>query len=496
PENARNFTAVGYFFAREINKVTKIPIGLIHSSVGATAAEVWISGAGLHKYMPYDFHEQLAKLARDTGDPAGEYFQDLEKWAAAVDPESAQLHYTSDSNLNTGAWQEITVPKTREEPGATNFNGLAWFRTELDIPADWAEKPLSLVLGQIKNADITWFNGTLIGCTQGHGFRRYQIDGAMVKPGGNLLTVAVFNTNGPSGFSGNPKYVFIRPAGDSNAKGVSGIWKSRQAVAMKNISLPFPRPKLGYYKTITAMYNGMIAPLTPFAIKGALWYQGAASWPFWLQYRRLLPALIADWRDQFQAGDFPFLIVSQSTQSYKQSHPIEAGYGEIRESQWRTARKVPNTRLVITADIGYEPVANIHPKNKQETGRRLSLAARNLCYGEKELVYSGPEYTEMMLERNNADTDPVKTYQARLYFKHLGGGLVFKPGPEKPNGFVVAGEDNNFVWADAVIEGDSVVVSSPEIAVPRHVRYGWAYNPIITLFNKEGLPAIPFRTDE
>ena len=140
-----------------------------------------------------------------------------------------------------------------------------------------------------------------------------------------------------------------------------------------------------------------------------------------------------------------------------------------------------------------------------DVGRRLSLVARNLVYGEKDLVYSGPEFTDMMLERKNADPDPVtvntsapfvKDYKTRLYFKHLGSGVVFKPGNTKPNGFVVAGEDKNFVWADAAIEGDTVVVSSPEVAVPQYVRYGWAYNPIITLFNKEGLPAIPFRTDE
>jgi len=239
-------------------------------------------------------------------------------------------------------------------------------------------------------------------------------------------------------------------------------------------------------------------------VKGCVWSQGSANWPFWLQYRRLLPALIADWRGRFQVGDFPVLIAQQSTDNGKQCHPVEPGWAEIRESQWRVARSVPNAGLAVTVDIGDEPAAP-HYKNKQEAGRRLSLVARNLVYGEKDLVYSGPEFTEMMLERKNADPDPstmstntpfVKEYKTRLYFKHLGSGLVFKPGNTKPNGFAVAGEDKKFVWADAVIEGDTVVVSTPEVAVPRYVRYGWAYNPIITLYNKEGLPAIPFRTDE
>lgn len=506
PETAPNFSAVGYYFARELNNLKKIPIGILHSSVGATAAEVWISADGIRKYMPFDFHGQLDKLARDTGDPAGDYFQDVERWAAAMDPESARKRYTSDPDLNTSDWRDMPVPQCWEEGGLSNFDGLVWFRKGVDIPAAWAGKPVKIALGSINDTDITWFNGALVGCNQMKGsYRHYVIDGALVKPGSNLLTVAVFNTNGPGGFSSRPQHMLMTSAETEKGVGLSGTWKVRPAAALKDMTLPFPRPKLGYYKTITGLYNGMIGPLAPFAIKGAVWYQGAASWPFWLQYRRLLPALIADWRDRFQVGDFPFLIVSQCTVNEKQSKPVEPGYGEIRESQWRTARTVPNTGLVITTDLGDEPVANIHPKNKQDVGRRLALVARHLVYGEKDLVYSGPEFAEMMLERKNADPDPatvspdkpfVKEYKTRLYFKHAGGGLVFRPDNAKPNGFVVAGEDKNFVWADAVIEGDTVVVSSPDVVVPRYVRYGWSYNPITTLFNKEGLPAIPFRTDE
>ena len=506
PEKAAHFSAVGYFFAREIHQVEKIPIGIIHSSVGATAAEVWISADGIRKYMPYDFHAQLDRLTKDAGDPAADYFTAVEQWAAAVDPESVRKHYTSDPSLPTNDWQAITVPKPAEEVGLTNVDGLVWFRRSVEIPAAWAGQPISIALSQIRSTDMTWLNGQLVGVNQikGHA-RTYQIAGELVKPGPNLLVVAVLNTDGPGGFCGAPRSMVIRSATDAQLVALSGTWQAKQGVASKDITQPFPRPKGGYYKTIAGLFNGMINPLTPFAIKGALWYQGEASWPFWLQYRRLLPSLIADWRDRFQVGDFPFLIVSLSTQSDKQKHPVEPGYAELREAQWRTARTVPNTGLAIAADLGDEPVSNIHPKNKQEVGRRLGLVARHLVYGEKDLLCSGPEFTEMMLERKNVDpdasappTDPpfVKEFQTRLYFKHLGSGLVFKPGNAKPNGFAVAGENKKFVWADAVIEGDTVVVFSPEIPVPRYVRYGWSYNPIITLFNKEGLPAIPFRTDE
>jgi sialate O-acetylesterase len=150
-------------------------------------------------------------------------------------------------------------------------------------------------------------------------------------------------------------------------------------------------------------------------------------------------------------------------------------------------RRVPNTGLAMTIDIG-DP-NNIHPRNKQEVGRRLALTALQLVYGEKDLVCSGPEFTEMQIE-------PPKGDRIRLYFKHVGGGLMIKPGDKKLSGFVVAGADKNFVWAYAVIDGDTIVVSSPEVPAPRYVRYGWAWKPIVNLYNKEGLPAITFRTDE
>ena len=506
PEKVAQFSAVGYYFAREINTTAKVPVGIIHSSVGATAAEVWISAAGIRKYMPYDFHDQLARLAKETGDPASDYFQNIEKWAATVDPVSAKQHYTSATTLNTSDWQDMPVPKPWKEAGLSNFNGLVWFRTSVEIPDALAGKPVTLDLSQITGTDITWFNGQLVGAKQLNGsYRKYQIDGELVKSGKNLLVVAVLSTNANAGFCGEGRNMRVRSTTDDKSLPLAGTWQAKPATAMKDIPLPFPRPPVGYYKTLTGLYNGMIAPLGPFAIKGALWYQGEASWPFWLQYRRLMSSLISDWRDQFQVGDFPFLIVSLSTQGGKQTHPTEPGYAEVREAQWRTARTMPNVGLAIAADLGDEPVSNIHPKNKQDVGHRLALVARRLVYGEKDLLDSGPEYIEMMLERKNADPDPatvstntpfVKEFKTRLYFKHLGSGLVFKPGNTKPNGFAVAGEDKNFVWADAVIEGDTVVVSAPEVAVPRYVRYGWAYNPIITLFNKEGLPAIPFRTDE
>lgn len=494
PEFARNFTAVGYFFARQIRATHKIPIGIIHSSAGATAAEAWVSGEALRKQMPYDFPERFAELDKlvAAGGPDFDYFRALEKWTALVDPASAEQKYISDPQLNTDKWLDISVPKPWEETGLAalkDFDGLVWFRHVIDLPESWAGEDLSLGLSIINDVDIVWLNGVLVGSTQLPGNRNYRVSSKLLRPGKNLLVAAILNRQGPGGFCSSPPNMLLRPAtnpGDRRLN-LAGTWKTLPAVAIADLKVPLPTPQVSHYKMITSLYNGMIEPLTPFAIKGALWYQGEANGPFWLQYRRLLPTLIADWRQRFQVGEFPFLIVSLANLNALQTKPVEPGWAEIRESQWRTVRRVPNTGLAMTIDIG-DPT-NIHPRNKQEVGRRLSLVARHLVYGEKSLVYSGPEFSEMQVELPKGD-------RIRLYFKHVGGGLMIKPGDQKLTGFVVAGADKNFVFADASIEGDTIVVSSPEVPLPKYVRYGWAWNPIVNLYNKEGLPAITFRTDE
>jgi sialate O-acetylesterase len=232
---------------------------------------------------------------------------------------------------------------------------------------------------------------------------------------------------------------------------------------------------------VTVLYNGMIAPLVPFAIKGAIWYQGESNAGRPEQYRTLLPTMIADWRSRFGVGDFPFFIVQLASFMASKPEPGDSKWAELREAQWLTAKTVPKTGLAVTIDIG--DANDIHPKNKPEVGRRLALAARAIAYGEP-IEYSGPSYRSM----------EVKDHAVRLQFDHLGGGLVARGGgPLK--GFAVAGDDGRFVWADAAIEGDAVVVSSSKVDKPVAVRYAWADNPDCNLYNKAGLPAPPFRTD-
>jgi len=226
----------------------------------------------------------------------------------------------------------------------------------------------------------------------------------------------------------------------------------------------------------------MIAPLIPFAIRGAIWYQGESNGSEGYHYRTLFPAMIGDWRRAWGRGDFPFLFVQLANYRAPQLRPSEFdGWAELREAQTMTL-DVPNTAMAVTIDIGHP--TEIHPRNKQDVGRRLALGALKVAYG-RDLVYSGPIYDSMSVEGDSV----------RLRFKHVGSGLTTRDG-EKLKGFAIAGADRRFAWGQARIDGDTIVVRSPKVAKPVAVRYGWADNPVCNLFNKEGLPASPFRTDD
>jgi len=228
------------------------------------------------------------------------------------------------------------------------------------------------------------------------------------------------------------------------------------------------------------LYNAMIAPLIPFGIQGAIWYQGESNAGRAYQYRKLFPAMITNWRTDWKQGNFPFLFVQLANFMAVDKEPVDSAWAELREAQLMTLA-LPNTGMAVIIDIG--EADDIHPKNKQDVGKRLALWALAKTYG-NDLVYSGPIYKSMKTEGNKVILD----------FEHVGGGLVAKGG-EPLKGFAVAGADHKFVWADAKIDGDTVVVSNDEVSVPVAVRYGWANNPVCNLYNKEGLPATPFRTD-
>jgi sialate O-acetylesterase len=313
-----------------------------------------------------------------------------------------------------------------------------------------------------------------VGATSGWRVPRiYTVPAGVLRAGRNVIAVRVLDTGGNGGIWGDGHPLQLVPAAGPAGAAISlaGEWLRQPSVQFG----PVPYPPADYRNSAqvpASLYNGMIAPLQPYAIRGVIWYQGEANVGREQQYRTLFPALIADWRRAWGEGDFPFLFVQIAP--YKDMTP------EIREAQFLTWLRTPNTALAVTIDCG-DPT-NIHPAHKQPVGARLALAARALAYGEK-TEYSGPAFATMQ----------VAGTRAVLQFTHVGGGLVAPGGTL--NGFTIAGADKVFHPASAEIQGDTVVVSADAVAQPVAVRYGWANVPEGNLFNTAGLPASLFRTD-
>ncbi|HZL43505.1 MAG TPA: sialate O-acetylesterase [Verrucomicrobiae bacterium] len=474
PATVKDFTAVGYFFGRDLFKARGVPIGLLHSSWGGTPAEAWSSESTLRGLT--DFAPTLDLLKRVQSDPQGarrEYANRLELWFGRVDPGSHPGATWSAHDLDTASWKEMTLPTLWESVGEPDLDGVVWFRKNFDLPDNFAATDAELDLGMIDDMDTTWVNGVQVGALNGYQLvRKYPVPAGVLKPGRNVIAVRVLDTGGGGGLYGGDKLqlVFKNEAGMGPVP-LSGPWQYRVTVNLKNA--PWPPTSITENATApTVLYNGMIAPLLPFAMRGVIWYQGEANVGRERQYRTLFPAMIAGWRQAWGEGDFPFLFV--------QIAPFSGMTPEIREAQFLSWQSTRNTAMVVTTDCG-DPV-DIHPAHKQPVGARLALAARALAYHER-IEYSGPEFESMSIKGTNAV----------LRFRHLGGGLASREEPMK--GFTIAGSDKNFVPAHAEIHGKAVVVTSPDVAHPAAVRYGWANVPEGNLINKAGLPASPFRTD-
>jgi sialate O-acetylesterase len=384
--------------------------------------------------------------------------------------------------MDTAGWKTMNLPQNWEKVGGelATFDGVLWYRRSVDVPAAAAGKDMKISLGPVDDRDTTFFNGVQVGAT--NDWRRprtYKVPGKLVKAGRNVVAVRVLDTAGGGGVYGKAAQMTLTPGG-GKAIPLAGAWLYKVGAPVSKLPAP-PKEVGGGPNVVTVLYNGMIAPLLPCAIKGAIWYQGESNASRPIQYRRLLPTMIGDWRDRFGVGKFPFFIVELANFMAVQTQPAEGGWAMLREAQMLTARNDPNVGLAVITDVG--DARDIHPKNKQDVGKRLALSALSIAYGEA-LVHSGPIYREMK----------VDGAKVRLTFDQVGGGLVAKGG-EKLKGFAIAGADKQFVWADAVMDGETVVVSSPKVPKPTAVRYNWASNPIGNLFNKAHLPAGSFRTD-
>jgi len=481
PETARSFSAVGYYFGTRLHETLGVPIGLINSSWGGTPVESWTSADAL---AAATVSASVARdLAADTDawehahrDP----WSTVEGWFATHDAGSASAAW-ADPRLDDGAWPVVPGPARRwRDMGIAQRGGVVWYRRAVDVPAAWAGKDLALSLGPITVRDRTWFNGQLVGATlMPWETRGYTVPGALVKAGVNLVALRVLADDEDGGFTGAPGDLTIAAEGEAPLSIAEGWRVARGADAASLGRVPF---LLGLDPWVPAsLYNGKIAPLVPFALKGFLWYQGEQNTADAAHYGALLDSLVADWRRAFGGRALPFGIVQLANFGARSPEPWDSAWAELRDEQRKAAGRIPATGLAVTIDIG--EATDIHPKNKLEVGRRLANWALSTVYG-RGGEWSGPLYRAAAIEQD----------RIRIEFDHVGGGLVARGGALA--GFTIAAADGHFVPADARIVGRTVIVSSPSVLLPAAVRYAWDDDPEVSLFNAEGLPASPFRTDE
>jgi len=468
-------SAVAYFFARKIQEEIHVPIGLVVDCMGGTPAESWMSPESLQKLK--DFDVPMAEMERLHAKGGPVYGSFLMHW---LDEFDAGNNLWSAADFNDASWKPVQIPGGFSELGLTDAPGICWFRKELTLPDPLPAGKAVLHLGVVDKMDTTYINGQWVGASSWvENPRAYSISDGVLKPGKNILAVRVFKNKSTGGFMSQAGDLNLT-LGDNTKLPLAGEWKGALSADCRPPH-PLPLTYENYPTMPSVLFQGMIEPVAPLSIRGAIWYQGEANFQRAHQYRALLPAMIGDWRKVFQQGDFPFYIVSLPRFMAHREQPGDDAWAELREAQALTAGTVKNTALAVTVDTG--EADNIHPKAKQVVGERLALCALANVYGEH-VAFAGPEFVS---------ATPVSG-AFRLRFQNTEGGLVVKG--DKLEEFAVAGKDHQWHWADAKIDGDSVMVSSREVAEPVAARYAWQANPNATLFNGAGLPATPFRTDD
>lgn len=474
------WAALAYFFAQEAYDTFGVPVGILNSSVGGTAIDGWISQEHLKEFPQYtadlavlDSLRRAQMAARGTG--GGGPQQNMQR---PVDEGAGKW---SAENLDDSDWQTVTLPGSLRAKGI-EARGTVWLRKDFEMPASMDGKHAKLYMGTLVDSDSTFVNGHFVGYTSyQYPPRKYDILAGILHEGTNTIAVKLTAGSGNGAFVEDKIY---KVKGDDVEVDLTGEWKYKIGLHTP----PAPRPAGGgnggavnIGSRGSGYYNAMIYPARQYKIKAAVWYQGESNTGRPQEYAGLLEALIADWRELWQEPELPFLLVQLPNLNPKDDQPSESGWAGVREAQFKTALNVPHTALAVAYDIG--EWNDIHPLNKKDLAHRLILGARRLIFGEN-IVSSGPLFKAMEVDGN----------KIILTFTETGSGLA----SDGPLGhFAIAGRDKKFVWADAVIDGDRVIVSSPSVRRPVAVRYGWADNPEgANLKNREGLLASPFRTDD
>jgi sialate O-acetylesterase len=472
------FTAVGYFFARALRPHLGVPIGLINATWGGSRIEPWMSAASLG----LDAQDMRDLLARERLREQ-EILQRIEARAGGLPEQDRGLvngrARWAEPGLDDSGWHEIPVPSLWEEAGWEGMDGIGWYRTAFELSAAEAAAGARLALGTIDDSDTSWVNGHRVGGTEmaWNRARLYEVPSSALVAGRNVVAVRVEDTGGGGGIYGDPDLLYVEVGGARRP--LAGTWRFQLGAVSLNLA---DRKR----ELPTVLYNKMIHPLLGLPIRGVLWYQGESNTgpDDAFVYRRLFQAMIEDWRQRRGDRDLPFLFAQLAAFLPPPDEPGESGWALLRESQ-SAALALPATAQVVLIDVG--DADDVHPRNKQAVGERLALAARKVAYGE-DVVFSGPVYRGHELRGGRVLLD----------FDHAAGGLVARDAPRGGlSGFAVAGADRKFVWAEATIEDGRVAVWSALVPAPVAVRYGWADNPAgANLYNREGLPASPFRTDD
>ena len=481
PRAAGGFSAVGYTFARELHAALKMPIGLIQSDWGGTPAEAWTDEVSLSRLG--DFEQALTQV------------REAAKSQAATDPAAAErawfasLHTFDEGEkaspswaapeYDDSAWDAITVPGQWPAPLAS-FDGFVWLRTRFEVSAAAAAGGAQLELGPIDDCDTVYVNGTLVGGMMEDGKwnapRKYEVPASVLHSGTNVLAVRVLDTGGLGGLSAKPQEVLLRMADGSASIPLAGSsWKSKASTAMTK--LPARPAQIPGPWTPTALYNGMIAPLSNYEVKGAIWYQGESNVGRAEQYQRLFPAMIDGWRRMWKEPRLPFYFVQIAPFGYQNDRGAAA---LLKEAQAITSTKTPYTAMAATIDIGNP--TDIHPTNKRDVGHRLALHALNKTYNLTQFACENPSYRSMKVEGNSIRLELANAKDLK------------SPGALKH--FAIAGKDREFVAATATIDGETIVVHSDKVTEPVAVRFAWGATDESHLVNGDGLPLTTFRTDD